>query len=206
MKTRIFAMALGIALIPFAGPTSAALITFAGVIDDVRISAAPAPFAVGDTFFATFSFTNRAIPGDPCSQGGIQSFTISLGDFTISGAGGPDAGIVALCLDVSKTNLLYQVFESYAYHVPAPYLFSITNIVISDPAFGHVIPPFRQLREKSFNVALISGQPQDDFASGHLTSFPTISFVPENTSSIVFLSLAFFSLAVLRCHAIAKIE
>lgn len=205
MKTRVLAVTFGIALFAFPGRTPAALITFTGVIDEVQISAHPALFAVGDPFSATFSFNNRHNPGDPCSQGGIQSYTISFGDFTTRGVGSRDAGAVALCLDVSKTNLLYQVHNSYSYQVPAPYFVSITNIVIYDPAFGHVIPPFGQLRENFFDVALTSDQPFDDFASGHLTSFPTIrNLAPENGSSVALLGLAIFGLAVLRRRLIAR--
>src|SRR5205085_9432244 len=78
----------------------------------------------------------------------IRSFQVSLGDFSITAFGGGRAvGGLALCLDVSESNLLYQVFHAIAREVPAPYG---TNIVMYDPAVGGVIPPFDQLRENYF--------------------------------------------------------
>src|SRR5205823_13942918 len=110
------------------------------------------------------------------------AFQVSLGDFSITAFGGGRAvGGLALCLDVSESNLLYQVFHAIAREVPATYGFSDTNIVIYDPAVGGVIPPFDQLRENYFNVDLASGGSESDFATGHLTSFPVVRRTPGNS-------------------------
>jgi hypothetical protein len=138
-----------------------------------------------------------------CIQGGVGRFTISLGSFTQSGVQTSSGGIVAICLDMGKTSLLYQVGDLYAYQVPPPYSFSLTNVLIYDPAIGG-IPPFEQIQDKYFDIRLFYLD-QGDFAKGHLTSFPTINLgVPENGSSVTLLSFAIFGLVVLRHRAIAR--
>lgn len=204
-KRCIRAAALGIALFAFSGRSPAAVITFTGVIDESQFSANHTPlFAVGDPFSATFYFNARPDPFG-CWQGGIGAYSISLGDFTNSGVA--DSGGIVLCLDVSKSNLLYQVFDLYSYEVPAPYGFIIADVVVYDPALGGVIPPFEQLTERDFSIDFISPEPFSDFARGHLTSFPTIrNLVSDRGASLTLLSLGVLGLAMLRGYPTAGVK
>ncbi|PYK86488.1 MAG: hypothetical protein DME40_16235 [Verrucomicrobia bacterium] len=211
MKARLIAAALGAALFAFADKAPAGLIIFTGVIDEVRFSGNAAPFTVGDPFSATFFFAGQPDSSE-CNNRAIRSFQVSLGDFSITAFGGGRAvGGLALCLDVSESNLLYQVFHAIAREVPAPYGFSDTNIVIYDPAVGGVIPPFDQLRENYFNVDLASGGSESDFATGHLTSFPVVrrtpgNSVPESGSPLVSFGLALLGLALVQRKKVQKVR
>ena len=173
MKGRLFAMTLA-ALFVVADGAPAGLISFTGVIDEVGLSGTAMPFAVGDPFSATFHFVGPPHPSG-LFQRAITSFTVALGDFTITGS---QDGSLAVQIDVTHTNLLYQVFHASSANVDAPYSFSDTNILIYDPAVGGVVPPFDRLSINFFDVALSSPQFESDFARGHLTSFPMIASTP----------------------------
>jgi len=200
VKARLIAIIPVTVLFVFADTAPAGLITFNGVIDEVRGNTAP--FGVGDTFTAAFFFFG---PPSASLQRPIHSFRMSVGDFSLRGSR-PRSGSVAIELDVSQTNLLYQIFQARTHNGPAPYNGSITDIALSDPAIGGVIPPFDQLLENFFVVSLDFGgrnPPESDVAIGHLTSFPEIRATsghpfPENGSAFELLGLALFVLACLR--------
>ena len=135
MKRRLFAVILG-ALLVIADCAPAGVITFTGVIDEVRLSGTAMPFTVGDPFAATFHFVGPPHPSG-LFQRAITSFKVALGDFTITGS---QDGSLAVQIDVTNTNLLYQVSHAFSPKVDAPYSFSDTNILIYDPAVGGVIP------------------------------------------------------------------
>jgi hypothetical protein len=196
MKCRLFAATLG-ALLVIAECASAGLITFTGVIDEVRLSGSPMPFSVGDPFSASFHFVG---PPDPSGifQRAITSFEVALGNSIITGF---QDGSLFVQVNVTNTNLLYQVVHATSSDVFTPYTFSDTDILIYDPAVGGVVPPFDQLSINFFDVALLSPQFESDFASGHLTSFPIITStpgpgVPEGGSSLVFLGFAILSVTL----------
>jgi hypothetical protein len=98
MKGRFFALTLA-ALFVVADGAAGGLIFFTGVIDEVGLSGNAMPFAVGEAFSATFYFA-----GQPDSSGlfqrAITSFTVVLGDSTITGS--PN-GSLAVQLDVTHT-------------------------------------------------------------------------------------------------------
>jgi len=198
MKRYILAAAFGIALLPFADHCRAGLITVRGVIDEVDFSSGnPAPFVVGDLFTATFYFGGRRILPGPGSYP-IGPYTLSIGGLTTSGVA--DFGTVALSLDVSEHNLLYQVFQFFSLTGPPPYRYINADILIYDPAAGGIIPPFEQLGINSFSIDLTAADSTQDRALGHLTGFPTVlptstDPVPEKESSLTLLSLAVFGLA-----------
>jgi hypothetical protein len=194
MKRRLFALTFG-ALLVIADCASAGLITFTGVIDEVLLSGTAMPFTVGDPFSATFHFVGQPDPSG-LFQRAITSFTLELGHSNITGF---QDGSLAVQVNVTHTNLLYQVFHAISSDVFAPYSFSDTNILIYDPAVGGVVPPFDKLSINFFDVALASPQFESDFARGHLTSFPIIAStpgLPESGSSLVFLGFAILNVAL----------
>jgi hypothetical protein len=59
------------------------MITFTGVVDEIRVQENPAHLMVGDIFSATLLFNFR--PGQFGGGGPVSRYFVSIGDFTISG-------------------------------------------------------------------------------------------------------------------------
>jgi hypothetical protein len=188
------------ALCSLADRLSATMITFTGVVDEVVAEFTPVPFAVGDAFSATFTFNYHP---DTFGGGGgrVLAYVFTVGDFTLSGRieHGFEHGFGSVDFDTDPANgaILWQLFQFNVVHPP---FFVVSEIVLYAPAPTGVVPPLEQFNENVFYVQLVGpgGEQPQDTATGHLTSFPTITALPDTGTADVLLSCSLLVIVALR--------
>jgi hypothetical protein len=184
-------------LCAFVDPSLAAMVTFTGIVDE--IDGHPSGVAIGDTFSGIFSFHPN--PPDFFGEfgGQIDKYSITVGEFAVSGTRNVDGGVV-FGTDPSEGSVLYQVVDFRA-PLSGQYSSIFVDVVLQAATPGGVIPPLDQFNVNVFDVALqLANNPDlSDSVFGHLTSFPTFNLtqVPEEGTSMTLLSCGLLCLAVL---------
>jgi hypothetical protein len=205
MKNLILAaLLMAVVLCGLAERNSAAMITFTGVVDEVEADVTPTPFAVGDTFSATFTFTYH--PHPPFGRGGtVLTYLLDIGNFSLSGTITTGADFVVFDTDPSHGSVLYQLNEN-SISRPTFSVFSEIDLLASTPS--GVIPPIDHFNENVFVLTVEFKNPPVDpplmqTVTGHLTSLPTITglSVPDRGASLALLSCSFLTIVTLRRRA-----
>jgi hypothetical protein len=200
-RSMLAALLAAAVLCSLANRLSAAMITFTGVVDEVFAEFSPVPFAVGDTFSATFTFTYHPDPSLPgAGYGPVTAYLFSVNGFTLSDTIKPGAATISLITEPrSDSNLLYQLFQ---FGEDLGQLSVFSEIILSTPTPAGIVPPLDKFSENIFYLQLVriqppgSGDPPQETASGHLTSLPTITglTVPDGGTSVMLLGCSFLTL------------
>ena len=189
------------ALCTFSDRSLATMITFTGVVDEIRVHENPAHLMVGDIFSATLLFNYR--PGQFGGGGPVSRYFVSIGDFTISGTinnGGQTGGnLVLIDTDPSHGSVFYQLFQFLVPNAD-PYTHLSGSITLQTPTPNGVIPPIDQFALNDFAMFLdLPNDPLPESVLGHLTSLPTITgLVPDSGTTVALLSCALLGMAALR--------
>ena len=200
MKRLIVAAGFSVAVLwTLVDSSSAATVTFTGVIDEV--SGNPAGVVTGDTFTGTFFF----LPNPPDTFGHfggiVQHYSIAIGDLMLSGTGDRHfANGAVFETDPSLGSVFYQAF------IAAPssgqYSFLGLSIELQAGTPGGVIPPLNRFNLNDFFIGLELANNPDlgDKVSGHITSFPTFNLnqVSDEGPSMALLGCGLVGLVVLR--------
>lgn len=189
------------ALCTFADRSLAAMITFTGVVDEIRVHENPAHLMVGDIFSATLLFNYR--PGQFGGGGPVSKYFVSIDDFTISGTinnGGQTGGnLVLIDTDPSHGSVFYQLFQFLVPNAD-PYTALSGSITLQTPTPNGVIPPVDQFALNDFAMFLdLPNDPLPESVLGHLTRLPSITgLVPDSGTTMALLSCALLGMAALR--------
>jgi hypothetical protein len=203
MKTWSLAAIFAVAtLCGLADQSAGAVIMFTGAVDEVQADVNPSPFMVGDIFLATLSFNYH--PHQFGGGGIVSEYLISVGDLTLSGTIAPTLGADLVDFDTDPNgSVFYQLSQ---FRVSGPTFFAFGEIQLYAPTPNGAIPRVDQFNLNSFLVQLdFKNPPQDpprmQRATGHLTSFPTITgLVADSGASVTLFSCALFAMIGLtRC-------